>query len=59
MKILGKLVLDDDGEISVKMRLSPHNPNLEDIPLKELLEDFLDKKIAMEITPLTNKWEAD
>ncbi|MBD3188514.1 hypothetical protein GF325_16910 [Candidatus Bathyarchaeota archaeon] len=45
----GKLVLDEDNIPCVKMQLSPQNPTLYDIPLSELLEEFVDKEIYMEV----------
>ncbi|MHA1792522.1 MAG: hypothetical protein ACTSVI_07745 [Promethearchaeota archaeon] len=50
--ISGKLVLDDEGELCIKMRLTPQNPNIYDIPLSELLEEYMNENIRMDILPI-------
>jgi alpha-L-fucosidase len=45
----GKLTLDEDGIICIKMHISPGNPELYDIPLAELLEELIDNEVEMEV----------
>ena len=33
----------------MKVQISPQNPELIDVPLEELLEDYLNKEVAIEI----------
>jgi len=33
----------------MKIQISPQNPELIDVPLEELLEDYLNKEVAIEI----------
>jgi hypothetical protein len=56
VKIIGKLTRDDDGVPCVKMQISPQNPQLYDIPLEELLEDYIDSRVKIEILPI-GSWE--
>ncbi|MBD3350898.1 MAG: hypothetical protein GF364_05370 [Candidatus Lokiarchaeota archaeon] len=55
----GKLVLDEDGLLCVKMHISPMNPELYDIPLQELLEDLINKDIFMEVFATQKRWEGE
>jgi hypothetical protein len=48
MNLIGKLTIDEDNELSLKMRISPGNPEEYDIPLKELFDDLIGKKIKIE-----------
>ena len=50
--ISGKLLIGEDNKISVKVPLSPANPELVDVPLEELLEDFVGKQVRIEILPI-------
>ena len=43
---------DDDGEICLKMRISPQNPEEYEIPLEELLEDLMGKRVQIKILPV-------
>lgn len=56
MNFVGKLVIDEDGALSLKMRLTPENPELYDIPLTELLEDFIGKDVTMDFLQLVPRW---
>ena len=38
----GKCVLTEDGLVAIKQQLMPSNPELYDVPLSELLEEFAD-----------------
>jgi hypothetical protein len=58
-KFSGTLTLDEDGVISVKMQIAPQNPELYDIPLEEVLEDFIGKRVSMEVLPLSPKWKQE
>ncbi|MHA1681066.1 MAG: hypothetical protein ACTSUE_08660 [Promethearchaeota archaeon] len=51
-KIIGMLATDDDGETCIKMQISPQNPEVYDIPLSELLEDYMGKRVKIEILPI-------
>ena len=51
-KISGKLLTDEDGNLCVKMQISPQNPNLYDIPLEEVLEDYLNREVHIEVFPV-------
>lgn len=55
--LTGKLTKDEDGDLCLKMQISPQNPNFYDIPLEELLEDFMDKNISFEIFETVPRWE--
>ncbi len=41
-----------EGKIAVKIPLSPANPELVDVPLEELLEEYVDKQVRIEILPI-------
>lgn len=56
MKIVGKLTLDEGGEACIKMQIAPENPTVYDIPLSELLEDHVGKRVKIEIMPI-GSWE--
>lgn len=56
MKLHGTLITDADGELCLRMRLSPQSPSLEDIPLKELLEELEGQRVGIEIIPTTSEW---
>jgi hypothetical protein len=50
--ITGQLLMDADQKISVKIPLSPANPELVDVPLEELLEEYVGKQVHIEILPV-------
>ncbi len=50
--ISGKLVLDQDKKICINMQLTPANPELVDIPLEELLEEYMGKNVYIEVLPV-------
>jgi hypothetical protein len=50
--ITGQLLMDADQKISVKIPLSPANPELVDVPLEELLEEYVGKHVHIEILPV-------
>ena len=54
-KFSGELTMDEDGIISMKMRIAPGNPELYDIPLEELFEDYMGKRVRMEIFPIQSR----
>ena len=56
MKIVGTLTMDEDGLACIKMQISPQNPVLYDVPLSELLEDHVGKRVKIEIMPV-GTWE--
>ena len=49
VQFMGKLLQDEEGHICMKVQISPQNPELIDVPLEELLEDYLNKEVAIEI----------
>lgn len=51
-RIVGILTQDEDGMLCLKTKLSPNNPEIYDVPLSELLEEFMDKKVVIEILPV-------
>jgi hypothetical protein len=51
----GQLVKDDDGQLCIKMTLGSQSSMIEDIPLEELLEEFIGKNIIMDVFPLSNR----
>ncbi len=50
--ISGKLVMDQDKKICINMQLTPANPELVDIPLEELLEEYVGKNVFIEVLPV-------
>ncbi len=50
--ISGKLVLDQDNKICINMQLTTANPELVDIPLEELLEEYMGKNVFIEVLPV-------
>ena len=53
--ISGKLVLDEDKKVCIKMPLTPANPELVDIPLEELLEEYMGKTVHLDIWPVESR----
>jgi hypothetical protein len=45
----GKLLRNEEGHLSMKIKMSPQNPEMITVPLEELLEDFIDQDISVEI----------
>ncbi|GAB4315426.1 MAG: hypothetical protein Kow0069_17290 [Promethearchaeota archaeon] len=56
-KIVGTLARDDEGQLALRMRISPQNPQLYDVPLSELLEDFEGKLVRLEVWPVVPVWK--
>ncbi len=54
-RIVGILTQDEDGTICLKTQLSPNNPEIYDVPLSELLEEFMDKKVVIEVLQVQEK----
>ncbi len=42
-------MIDEEGIMTLKTQLSPQNPDLFEIPLEELLEEFIGKRVALEV----------
>ena len=59
MKAVGKLSLDKDGQFTLNMRISERNPLLYDVPLEELLGDFVGQKIRLEVFPVKSPSEVE
>lgn len=55
----GTLIKNEKGDLCLKMQISPQNPNFYEIPLEELLEDYLGKKIAFELFEAVPRWEEE
>ena len=51
----GILEKDDDGQLCIKMTLGSQSSMIEDIPLEELLEEFMGKNIIMDVFALSNR----
>ena len=49
MKVFGKLTIDEDEGLCIKMKLTPQNPDMYDIPLEEILEDYIGKEVRVDI----------
>ncbi|MHA1792474.1 MAG: sulfatase, partial [Promethearchaeota archaeon] len=49
IRIIGKLQLDNQGNPCIKAPLTRQNPALFLIPLQDILEDYLDKEIILDI----------
>jgi succinyl-CoA synthetase beta subunit len=49
---IGKLVRGADGAFSLNMEQNSQISDLMVVPLEELLEEFLDKDVLLEINPL-------
>lgn len=56
-RFTGELLQAEDGQLSVKMPISAMNPELFEIPLEEILEDFINKRVRIEVLPLESRWE--
>ena len=58
MKLKGELVVMD-GQLCMKMQLSPQNPTLYEIPLEDLMEDLIGKRVQIETFELKNLEDID
>jgi hypothetical protein len=54
--ITGKLVFNEDKKVSINMQLSPANPEMVDIPLEELIEEFIGKSVHIDILPVEPRY---
>lgn len=50
-RVVGDLKINDKGEICIEMQISPQSPDIIDVPLNELLEECVNKRVAIEINP--------
>jgi hypothetical protein len=41
--------MDEDGQLCLRTQLSPQNPELVDIPLPDLLEEFIDHPVFLSV----------
>ena len=48
----GKIVIDEDGTICMKMQIAPANPEEYEIPFEELLEDFIGRRVKIDVIAL-------
>jgi hypothetical protein len=55
----GLLEKDENGTLCLKVRISPKNPEEFDVPLEELLEDLIDKKVRIDIMPIKSRSEVE
>jgi len=53
----GVLKKDSNGNLCLKIRISPENPEEYEIPFEELLEEFINKRVKIDIMQLTSKLE--
>lgn len=58
-RLTGKLLVDAEGALCLEMQLTPENPTLYEIPLKEVLEEYLGQKVAVDVLPVRPREEAD
>ncbi len=57
MRIKGKLTRNDKGHLSIKMNLAQGGSQfLADVELTELIEEFLDKEVVIDLLEV-KKWE--
>ena len=56
-KFIGKMVLDKDGFLAIKMQIASENPEIYEIPLNELIENFLNIRVKIEIIEIEKRWE--
>ncbi len=56
---VGTLVTDDDGQICLKMRISPQNPEEYEIPMEEIFEDLMGKRVQIQVLPVKQYAEVD
>lgn len=54
-RIIGELK-EVDGELCIKMQISPQNLEEFDVPIKEVLEEFINKRIVLEVFPSEPRW---
>ncbi|MHA1731018.1 MAG: hypothetical protein ACTSU5_03700 [Promethearchaeota archaeon] len=57
VRFSGELLVDDDGQLVVKMPLSAMNPELFEIGLVEILEEFINRRVRVEVLPLEPRYE--
>ncbi|MBD3353543.1 MAG: sulfatase-like hydrolase/transferase [Candidatus Lokiarchaeota archaeon] len=53
----GELSENDEQQLVIKMQLTPQNPNIFDIPLIEIIEEYLGKEIVLKIKNQDNTIE--
>ncbi len=58
MKAKGLLTKNEEGEICLKMKFSKESKVAFDVPIEELFEEFLDKRIQIKALPLKTIEEA-
>ncbi|MBD3350795.1 MAG: DUF2961 domain-containing protein [Candidatus Lokiarchaeota archaeon] len=51
--VCGKIIENEEGLLCMKMKLSPDNPNLYEVPFSEILEDFQNDTVVVETIPKT------
>ncbi len=57
MRIKGKLTRDSEGRLCIKMNLAQGGSKfLADVELNELIEEFLDKEVVIDLLEV-KKWE--
>jgi len=49
--IIGKLSMNADGQLCITMNENVNNPLLNEIPLNEILEEYVGKKIKLDVMP--------
>ena len=49
--IIGKLVVNAEGLLCIQMNEMKDNPALGEIPISEILEEFVGKKVKIDVMP--------
>jgi len=49
--IIGKLKMNEEGQLCITMNENASNPLLNDIPLNEIFEEYVGKKVKLDIMP--------
>jgi hypothetical protein len=54
--ITGILALDEENKLCVKVQISQWNAEPMEVPLEELLEEYIGKEVHIEILPVEKRW---
>ena len=58
-KFIGQLIKDDEGQLCLRMKITPQSPEPEDIPLEDLFEELMGQNIRIDMMRVSDKWEDD
>ena len=56
-KFIGQLVKDAEGQLCLRMKITPQSPGPEDIPLEDLFEELMEQNVRIDMMRVTDKWE--